>query len=1008
MNKSRLIYSLLMFLMMTTIAWGLSNATGKWHSSQQALIYDTDTRLDVNNLEMFVYNDGNFAYDNANVLGKTDGLYFPRGTKKTVIYSAGMWIGGKVGEDVRLAIAEFSSEFVPGPMVDGTFQPDNAAFRVYKIKTGDNAANNPDYANWPIEQGAPHDTVDGEIVPRLVGNQMTWSVFNDADPSGHENDAGSTNPLGVEIQHEAFGYARSGALGNTLFFRYTIINKGENTIDSAYISLWADPDLGDAASDLVGCDTLLSLGYCYNSGADGIYGANPPAVGFDFFQGPIVPGTEADTATVGADTLIGFRELGMVSFNKYINGTDPASRAESYGYMKGLSKDPLSGEMVPTVNPVTGLVTLYSVSGDPVTGQGWVDAAAADRRYMMSSGPFTMEPGDTQIIVAAVIVAQGNSPLNSVSALKNADDAAQTVYDLNFDIPDPPPAPSVTLRGLDRSIDIIWGTEPVGYVDSNAVLNQEFHMEGYNLYQGESPNGPWHKFATFDLDVDDFDPHIDLTYMDIVDPAAGGSQRVIRQKGSNSALQYNLTITADQITGAPLKNNQPYYFAVTAYAVDYRNIEPFLDPAGNFLGYIVEDLESPIIANSVKPFTFTGAVADTAAQIPAGSSDGVTVVEYIDPSAVTGDDYRVTFNEDLTWNLTNLTTGEVLLDSVSTQADDYGYPVVEGIQVRVVGPPPGAKAYEWVGDRWLSGNANAGLPLFFGGLGNGADFFGSNVGPLDYKDVEIRWSFTTTQKAHLYLRGGTPNYSYQGFFDVPFTVWDTSTQPERQLNALFVENATSPCRDSTWLPCDENGSTDREYLFIMNSTYTGQPVPEYTDKLINAQAGEMDILYALWPRVRPGHVPADELADGQIMRIIKNNPNNPAVSYEFSTRKPETVADTLGAIIATTLDDVKTVPNPYYAFYQEETDQFDRIIKFINLPANHKMTIRIYNLAGDLIRTLERPASETFPEFVWDLKTDAGLWVASGIYVWVIEAEGLGTKFGKMAIFPETEQLNTF
>ena len=44
-------------------------------------------------------------------------------------------------------------------------------------------------------------------------------------------------------------------------------------------------------------------------------------------------------------------------------------------------------------------------------------------------------------------------------------------------------------------------------------------------------------------------------------------------------------------------------------------------------------------------------------------------------------------------------------------------------------------------------------------------------------------------------------------------------------------------------------------------------------------------------------------------------------------------------------------------------------------------------------------------EFVWDLKTDQGLWVASGVYVWLIEAEGLGTKYGKMAIFTEVEQL---
>ena len=1006
MKKTRLFYSLLMFLTMTTMAWGVSNVTGKWHGSQTALIEDTDTRIDVNNLEMFVYNDGNFAYDNANVLGKTDGLYFPRGTKKTVIYSAGLWVGAKVNNDIRLSIAEFSSEFTPGPMVGGTYVPDNAAFRVYKLNKADTPTTNPDYSAWPVTQGAPVDSLGN---PRIFGDQMAWSVFNDADPTNHVNDAASTAPLGLEVQMSAFGFARGGALGNTVFFKYVIINKGTNTLDSTFVSLWADPDLGDAASDLAGCDTVLSLGFCYNQGADAIYGSAPPAVGFDFFQGPIVPGLETDSALVNGEYRHGFKNLPMASFNKYINGTDPASRVETYGYMKGLTKDPISGEMVDNVNPVTGLVTTYAVSGNPVDQTGWIDAAAADRRYMMSAGPFTMAPGDTQEVVAAVIVAQGTNPLSSISALKAADVAAQAVFDLNFDIPSPPPSPSVFLRGLDGAVDIIWGTEPVGNIEENEKLAQEFHFEGYNLYQGESANGPWTKFATYDVDHDDQDEPVSLIYGDVVDAAAGGTQRIILQKGSNSGLVYNQTITASQITGVPLKNNQPYYFAVTAYSYDYLNITPFNDPGGNFLGYITETLESPIVPYSVKPFTFAGSVSQVATQVPAGSSDGVTHVEYIYPDQVTGDDYEVGFYGDLTWYLKNLASGDKVLDSVVTQADDYGYPVAEGIQVRVVGPPPGAKEYEWVGDRWISG-VDAGLPLFFGALGNAADFFGSNVGPLDYKNVEIRWSFTTTQKGHFYVRTGTSvcggSYCYNGFFDVPFTVWDVSTSPERQLNVLIAEQFGNVCFDSTWLPCDEDGA-GREYIFVTNSTYTGTEDAGYASQNMLNDAGDMDVLYALWPRIRPGHVPADELADGQKLIIRKNNPNNPGVKYTFSTTKPEEAAGE-DVVIGNDLSNVKTVPNPYYAFYPEETDQFDRIVKFINLPPNKAMKIKIYNIAGDLLRTLERPGNTTNPEFEWDLKTAAGLWVASGIYVWVIEADGLGTTFGKMAIFPEVEQLDTF
>jgi hypothetical protein len=51
--------------------------------------------------------------------------------------------------------------------------------------------------------------------------------------------------------------------------------------------------LGDAFDDYVGCDVNLGLGFCYNgdpddgSGTIDGYGINPPAVGADFFQGPL-------------------------------------------------------------------------------------------------------------------------------------------------------------------------------------------------------------------------------------------------------------------------------------------------------------------------------------------------------------------------------------------------------------------------------------------------------------------------------------------------------------------------------------------------------------------------------------------------------------------------------------------------------------------------------------------------------------------------------------------------
>ena len=252
--------------------------------------------------------------------------------------------------------------------------------------------------------------------PHCLVTRLPWSACNDADPTKHTNNAAGTEPLGVEVQQSTFAYARGGALGNTIFMKFKFINKGGNRLDSTYVSLWADPDLGDAGDDLVGCDTALSLGYCYNSGVDAIYGAAPPAVGFDFFQGPIVARrSDRFGLFLRRSGTRAMKKLGMTAFSKYINGEDPQAARRPMVY-EGLSQSCRVRWYLPLIP--NGDTTTFVFAGDPQTADGWLDTSPADRRFMMTSGPFTMEPGDSQEVVAAVLVGQGTDPLNSIGALK--------------------------------------------------------------------------------------------------------------------------------------------------------------------------------------------------------------------------------------------------------------------------------------------------------------------------------------------------------------------------------------------------------------------------------------------------------------------------------------------------------------------------------------------------------------------------------------------------------------
>ena len=69
------------------------------------------------------------------------------------------------------------------------------------------------------------------------------------------------------MRQSTFAWNRVGPLGNIVFMKMALYNKGDMVLEDVYISVWADPDLGDAGDDYVACDTTLDLGYCYNAGA---------------------------------------------------------------------------------------------------------------------------------------------------------------------------------------------------------------------------------------------------------------------------------------------------------------------------------------------------------------------------------------------------------------------------------------------------------------------------------------------------------------------------------------------------------------------------------------------------------------------------------------------------------------------------------------------------------------------------------------------------------------------
>ena len=102
------------------------------------------------------------------------------------------------------------------------------------------------------------------------------------------------------------------------------------------------------------------------------------------------------------------------------------------------------------------------------------------------------------------------------------------------------------------------------------------------------------------------------------------------------------------------------------------------------------------------------------------------------------------------------------------------------------------------------------------------------------------------------------------------------------------------------------------------------------------------------------------------------------------------------------MDDIRVVPNPYIVANSWEprnpytNGRGDRELHFTHLPA--KCTIKIFNVRGQLVETIERNAAVDNGTEIWDMLSKDNLDISYGIYIYHVEAEGIGEKIGKFVV----------
>ncbi len=241
-------------------------------------------------------------------------------------------------------------------------------------------------------------------------------------------------------------------VGNSLFLDWKIINKGQKSLDSTFIAIFSDPDLGNASDDFIGSHPLKNLAYCYNGdsvdeGSPG-YGNNPPVVGFKILDAP-GPFATSD----GFDNNLN-GQIDEPGEKKIVNGfafhetNNPGQNPPQYSNIRNLLRTRrISGvpfsyggigfAPVSPNNPATNFMFPgdsdpigYGLGGtvqNPISMAPWSEITEnnlpGDRRFVLTSGPFKFRPGESIRYQYAVLVGHGGNHLQNINNLFSVSDS---------------------------------------------------------------------------------------------------------------------------------------------------------------------------------------------------------------------------------------------------------------------------------------------------------------------------------------------------------------------------------------------------------------------------------------------------------------------------------------------------------------------------------------------------------------------------------------------------------
>ncbi len=905
-----------------------------------------------------------------------------------------------------------------------------------------------DWNEWPVDRGAPYDDKDhdGVYTPGIdepgIANadQVIWFVVNDYDRTKTTAMLGS-EPIGLELQVTIWAYNdKESRFGQSIFKSYKLINKSNSTVEDMYITQWSDPDVGSASDDYVGCDTLLDMGYAYNAYPHDndydVYGLVPPAAGYVLLQGPMIE-SRGDTAVYELNDVTDYKNLPMTSFGWFAAGSaladpelgDYIGSLQYYNMMRGYKPTGDIDDPVPwTLGNVAGAAeTKYPLHGDPtVPGESEVDGSdyyfrAGDRRMCVSSGPFDLAPDNCQEIIFALVGGIGEDHKSSVTELKTNAALAKDLYDGKFEnVSKATEPPDVICRSFERSVVLEWGSNPdrVAEIENYSVADYKF--EGYIVYQfPDSSSGilDGTVIATYDKIngikiINDTRRLEEYGYAEAEIPVAYGNDR---------GIQRYAIIEQDHINDRSLYEGSTYYYGVTSYNQNLNE---------NRMG--MKMYESPLIIHSVRlqeelpghKLQSRAGQDDISVQHVSGHGEGFASVKVVDPYAVLADDYRIELDygrdtSELVFSVLN-GDGIILSDNNPMASDIYknaASPIVDGLEIMVYSPLSGVDSIvqldapdgnivdeqlfyslNYRGDGSESWHIAAGAPYFtilaptdntFGEFNDTifAEYrnWGDSEIEIVFGDSSIAWSYKDETVLDEKVPFAIYKYNSEGQVRRQFIAvrddqvnstegtWDIGVENDYYTLISYEEIFSYDNSTLGYLESDEQAYLDANDLNALPSRtgYASEGNPFYYPQLTNCRITMF------------GNT--DMPANGTVIRFKSTKPLNIDDSFEFSTVGYEPIQS--DSLLHAAIDRINVYPNPYYGYDRILVDDFEEKVTFTHLPA--KATIRIFNLAGIHVKTIEHDNANSQFES-WYLGNHQNIRIGSGMYIAHIDMPDIG------------------